>query len=407
MLKVINRPSYRSVLALYLFGQTPVPLGISQDEELDGLNGAICSQTALSHVQQLRQRLRCCQFNGSDVSTWSNAATSNAPTRSPDLTEEYLHLESRAYWATIVWDTSDAMTLNLRSILSSGLKGACFEPVWQLTKSFLVGSFHERTEEWRKNGFRVSGDMAPQITSAASVCTIYTWRTIASLKEALREGVEEATVQFVWESVLDAIDAFKTTIHPILTNYERRLHFLGQVERFNWYEIVLLYYLGILMLPDVLEAGNRSDLLEQLAQTGLEAGRECFNVLKFGLESTYTMTWSSSLPGTDSTSGESDAENSTRSLTVSFVAIDPYPHHVVAAVRLLDKTFRQQYLQGTITQEAKSRLYSALRQALDQLPQNSKAVQSARDGLKASLPDFVSVPVENTNSARIFVQNSQ
>ncbi|KAL6244429.1 hypothetical protein RBB50_008671 [Rhinocladiella similis] len=399
MLKVINRPCYRSVLALYLFGQTPVPVGIPQEEELDGLNGVVCSQTALLHVQQLRERLRCCQFNGSEVSAWSDAAVRTATTTiamsdittgttttasfSPDLTEEYLNLESRAYWAAVTWDTSDSMTLNFRSTLSSGLKGACSEPVWQLSRAFLVGSFHDRAEDWRRKGFRVSDDVAPQITSATSVCTIYTWRNIASLKEALREGVEEATVQAVWKAFLDAIDIFRTTIHPILANCERQLHFLGQVDRFNWYEIVLLYYLGILILVDVLEAAHRADLLHELAQTSLEADHECFNVLKFGLESSYTI---GSAVRRSAIDGElSDATDESSSLAVSFVAIDPYPHHVIAAVRLMDKAFSRQYLQGSIKRETYVHLSSTLRKALDQLPQNSKAVQSAKIILQASL----------------------
>lgn len=54
MLKVINRLSYRSVLTLYLFGQAPVPVGISKEEVMDGMSGLVCSQTALLQVQQLR-----------------------------------------------------------------------------------------------------------------------------------------------------------------------------------------------------------------------------------------------------------------------------------------------------------------------------------------------------------------
>ena len=383
MLKAINRPSYRSVLALYLFGQTPVPLGISQAEELDGISGVVCGQTALLHVQRLRERLRTCQFNGSEVSTWSDAATSDSGTPSPHLTEAYLNLESRAYWAAVTWDTSDSMTLNFRSSLSSGLKGACWEPVWQLSRAFLVGSFHDRTEEWRKKGFRVTDNISPQITSAASICTIYTWRTIASLKEALREGVEEATIQSTWIALLDALEVFKATIEPMLSNVGKQLHFLDQVNRLNWYEIMLLYYLGCLILVDALEAVNRSDLLNGLAQTSLEAEHECFNVLKFGLESKYTI-----VPCRGDSDGVSDAEFCTKPFTVSFVAIDPYPHHVVAAVRLMNKAFLRHYYDGTIRREAYLHLSSTLQQALNELPQNSKAGESAKETLQASLGEY-------------------
>lgn len=399
MLKVINRPSYRSVLALYLFGQTPVPLGIPQEEELDGLNGVVCSQTAFLHVQQLRERLRSCQFNGSEVSAWSDTAASDISTPSTNPTEEYLNLETRAFWAVVTWATSDSMTLNFRSNLSPGLKGACWEPMWQLAKGFLVASFHDRTEAWRRPGFRVSDDMTPQITSAASICAIYTWQTIASLKEGLREGVEEAIVQSAWKALVDAVDIFQTTIHPILNNLERQLHFVSQVDRLNWYEIVLLYYLGILILIDALEAANRPDLLHGLAQMSLDAEHECFNVLHFGLESTYTIdpdqgpgqNQRDSNAGACSASGGAGVEFPTRPVTVPLVAIDPYPHHVVAAVRLMNKTFLRQYYDGTIKREAYLHLSSKLLKALDRLPQNTKAVHSAQENLRRSLSEFDAV----------------
>lgn len=140
MLKVINRRSYRSVLTLYLFSQTPVPVGMSEEEEQDGIGGVVCAQTALLQIQQLRGRLRSCKFDGSEVSAWSDSISTPAP--SSNISEAHLNLESRAFWAAIIWDTSTSTTLNFRSSLSSGLKGACLETSWHLARSFLVGSFH-------------------------------------------------------------------------------------------------------------------------------------------------------------------------------------------------------------------------------------------------------------------------
>lgn len=56
MLMLLNRVSYRSVLALSLFAQTPVPVGVGEEEELNGLSAPICMHTALMHVQKLRQQ---------------------------------------------------------------------------------------------------------------------------------------------------------------------------------------------------------------------------------------------------------------------------------------------------------------------------------------------------------------
>ncbi|TVY25550.1 Isoflavone reductase-like protein [Lachnellula hyalina] len=381
MLKVINRTSYQSVLALYLFGQTPVPLGISEEEEMDGISGMVCTQTALLQLQQLRERLRGCQFSGSGVSGWSDAVTGSV--ESPNLTQAFLDLESRAYWVAVIWDTTSSVTLNIRSSLTSGLKGACLEPAWRLARGFLVGSFHAKSKDWHKKGFEVSDEIATQIISAAAVGRLYTWRTIASMKEALREGVEGSDVLFAWDAFLDALNVFKTTIYPLLSNCERRLHFLGPVERLNWYEVVLHYHLGILILADALEAANRLDLLSQLTETRLDAEQESFNVLRFGLESRYKI-YAPLEVSSIASDVNSNPYSTGQPITTSFIAIDPYPHHVVASVRLMKKAISRKYRQGNIKLEAYSHLSSTLLEALEQLPQSSKMAQCAREKLQAS-----------------------
>ncbi|KAH6663216.1 hypothetical protein B0J14DRAFT_553190 [Halenospora varia] len=382
MLKVVNRTSYRSVLTLYLFGQTPVPLGISEEEEMDGISSVVCTQTALLQLQLLRERVRSCQFSSSGVPPWSSRVAGS--TANPNLTQAFLDLENRAYWAAVTWDTSSSMTLTIRSSLTSGLKGACLEPAWRLARGFLVGSFHARSEDWRKKDFEVSDEIAFQIMSAAEVCRVYTWKTIASVKEALREGVEESDTLFSWNAFLDALDVFKTTIHPLLSACERRLHFLVQLERLNWYEVVLHYHLGILILADALETANCLYLLSQLTEAMLVAEQESFNVLKFGLESKYTI-FGPREESCNALDVNVIAHSTGPSITTSFVAIDPYPDHVVVLVRLIKKAISRKYRQGNIKHEAYSYLSSTLLKALEQLPQSSKMVQSVQENLQESL----------------------
>lgn len=375
MLKVINRVSYRSMFTLYLFAQTPIPIGISEDEELDGISGSACMQTALFQLQKLRERQGSCQFNGSKISTW----TASLPSTS--LTQGFLDFESRAYWAAVIWDTSCSLTLNFRTSLTSGLKGACAEPAWRLARSFLVGSFHPETEDWRANGFELCDDIASKIISAAAVSNLYIWKNITSLKEALREGVDENSVLFAWKSLLDAIHIFKTSIRPLIDMCERRIHFLDQVRRLNWYEVSLKYYLGILVLVNTLQAAGRDDLLLGVAEARGNAEHESFNVLKFGLENTYTICG----PGGDSNAGPNavgSTEFPEKTITASFIAIDPYPQYVVESVLLMSKVADQPYWQGKIKHETYIHLSSILRNALEQLPQSSKSVQAARESLQ-------------------------
>jgi hypothetical protein len=142
--------------------------------------------------------------------------------------------------------------------------------------------------------------------------------------------------------------------------------------------------MGILILFDALEATSRSDLISRLTDTRLEAELECFNVLKFGLESQYIV---------DGPLGSHASEESATSgvprqpITASFVAIDPYPHHVVATALLMHKAIRRKCRQGTIQHEVYTHLCSTLLKALQQLPQRSKAVQAALKNMQESVAE--------------------
>lgn len=386
MLKVINRVSYRSVLALFLFGLTPIPVGVSPEEELDGLTGQMCLQAALQQVQRLRERQRNCQFSGSKVSPGTDPVTGRKP--ASNLTQTFLTTESRAYWGALSFDTSASLTLNFRSSLSSGLHGVGSESSWRALRMG-GSSFHTRTEEWRTPTFEVSDETASQIIGASAAWSVYVWKMIAILKEALREGDEEDKVLQAWTAFLESVEIFQVTFRPLLNACERRLHFLSQVERLNWYEIMLHYQIGILMLVDAVEAAERVDLLSQLTEMRLDAEREVVNALKFGLESTLTIT---SKPGA---AGDSPAQ----SATVTFVQIDPYPHHMVAGVQLMNKVISREHKQGKIKVEAYRYLKSTLLRALEQLPQTSKSVQDARQHVYTSLAELEQIPEKRGSSS--------
>ncbi|KAF2122629.1 hypothetical protein BDV96DRAFT_3437 [Lophiotrema nucula] len=367
MLKVINRPSYRSILALYLFSQIPIPVGLSEDEELDGISGIVCLQTALLHIQQLRGRKK-------------NRTAGSAPPA--HLTQAFLDLENRAYWAAVVWDTSNAMMLNLRTTLTSGLRGACAEPAWRLTSGFLVGSFQPKVEQWLKDGVEITDQVASEIIAAAGVSKIYIWKNIASIKEAMREGLDEDTVLPVWGNVLAALDIYKTSFTPLLNACERKLHFLSQVNRLNWYQVSLHYHLGILVLVEALEAAQRIDLLPDISEQAQDSEQESFNVLKFGLDNAYTLYGPGQGPPATSPNLGNAVDPSRQQFAISLVSIDPNPRYVADAVLLMDKTVGRQYKEGNIKVETYSYLASILRSALETLPQSSKYVQAARHRLK-------------------------
>lgn len=96
MLRVINYPSYRSVLSLLLFGLTPVPAGVSEDEEQDGISGQVCVQAALNQVQTLRARQRTLRFNGWKVTP--TAAIRSFSPQEQSMASDFMDLENTVYW---------------------------------------------------------------------------------------------------------------------------------------------------------------------------------------------------------------------------------------------------------------------------------------------------------------------
>ena len=381
MLTVINRPCYRSVLALCLFDQTPTPVGIPEQEELDGISRSVCLQTALLQVQQLRERLESRQLNGVNVPTWTGRSENSARGAVP--TQTYLDLESRAYWAAVMWDTLSSLTSSYRTSLTSGLKGGCSEPAWRLAISFLSGSFCHTAENLRTTGTEVSDEVACQITAAATTSILYICKNIASLKQAFREGVEEQSLLFTWKSLLDSIDFFQTSIRPLLNDCEKRLHFLDQASRLSWYKVSSRYHLAILVLVDAIEAAGRSDLLPGLATAKQEAEHESFNVLKFGIGSTY-MLYRSAEDSNTASKFTYTTDMPQQPIAASVVAIDPHPHDMVELVRLMNKVISRKYLAGDIKHATYSYLSSILINALGQLPQGSKLVQAARENIQRS-----------------------
>lgn len=378
MLKVINRVSYQSVLTLFLFSQTPIPTGISEEEEEEGISGLLCLHTALLQVQRLRERRSDCQFRGPNVVPWANITTGPGSTPSPgsNFAENYLELESRIYWAAVTWDTSSSLTYNLRASLTSGLKGACLEPVWILARAFLVGSFHPQTEIWRTKGFEVTDETSGKIFSAAAVGNMYILKTITSLKEALREGVAEDSLLHTWRAFLDAIDVYRASIRPLINTCERNLHYLDQGRRLCWFEVSLQYHLGVLTMTDALKVAQRLDLLAQIPQLSQETESDIFNVLKFGVDNAFTIKCvrkEASAEGSNRT-----AQTPCQMITITIIAIYPFISNVVDSVALAKKAIAFTYSRGEIKDDVYSYLNSILARTLVQLPQCSQRVILAR-----------------------------
>ncbi|KAK3186325.1 hypothetical protein K4F52_004863 [Lecanicillium sp. MT-2017a] len=232
--------------------------------------------------------------------------------------------------------------------------------------------FHETVQGWRGDGtLDMTDQRANEIISSGTGWKLLLWKLTAVFKEALRDGYDETEVEKSYTAVMAAMQEFDDTFRPPLNACQSRMPFLGQQVKLRWYSLMLHYHLSILMLADVIEALDRTDLLNKFAQAISGAEAAVMNTLVFGLQNTFTIgvEWARFDTGYPT--------NTTASFPI--LSIDPYPHHVVASVQLMHKAIERDATGGKISDATYSNLMSTLEQVLKNLPANSKSVQAARD----------------------------
>jgi hypothetical protein len=363
MLKVINRPSYRSMWTLLLFALTPIPMGLEEDEETDGVPGQVCVHAALQQVQQLRARQRSLQFNGAQVNLTAPPTPGHGSSPRTLATANFITAESTAYWAALTFDTSASLTMNCRPLLASGLFGVESESWWRMVRTCRE-IFHQSSATWLADS-EVTDDRANRIIAAGASWKLMVWKLTANMKEALRDGHDEVEVSRAFNAVIDGIDQWNSTFRDLLAACQRRILFLAQETKLRWYIMVMHYHLSILIAVDTLAASERQDLLSQFSSKRVEAESWVLNCLVFGLNNKYTI---------------SRGESST---TVPIMAIDPYAHHIVAAVKLMQQAIDRDYAASKMSADAYNDLVSTLTQALQHLPASSKSVQVARNRVQS------------------------
>jgi hypothetical protein len=130
-------------------------------------------------------------------------------------------------------------------------------------------------------------------------------------------------------------------------------------------ELMIHHSLAILITIDAIEIASRSDILEEMCIPRSDAEGCLLNCLKFGLSNYFTIP--------KNQVGEGNVG------PFALVAVDPYPHHVVAGVQLLWKGLERDYDDGKVDRAACEDLQSTLLQVLQLLPQTSKSVRKATE----------------------------
>lgn len=136
-------------------------------------------------------------------------------------------------------------------------------------------------------------------------------------------------------------------------------------------ELMLHHNLAILITTDAVEAASRTDILDKMRITRSDAEGSLLNALEFGLNTRFPI--------------PKRHHGKEGTISVPLVAIDPYPHHVVAGVQLLWKGIERDHGDNLLDRTSCLQLESILLRTLELLPQTSKSVQKATERAQLAL----------------------
>lgn len=228
VMAVFDKLSYQTVLALYLFGLTPVSGEASIDTENAHSAGEVSIDMALRQIHRLRVKRRDFRFSGTGLSVGKN--NGEGPNDYASVNEDFIHAENMIYWAGVVFDTSSSMTRGCPSILCSGVFGFEGEPVFCLMKA-RVQLFHESTETWRQNEFVPTSHDTLYIVHRASTWKGYVWKLIGVLREAMNHGYGESVIARLQFLIAEALNRFDRTFKPLLAACERHIMYFSKDAR--------------------------------------------------------------------------------------------------------------------------------------------------------------------------------
>ena len=365
---------------------TTLPPGLDDDFE-DTRIGEVFVQIALGQYHVVRAKRRNRQFSGSKI-----MGASLVEGNSSRFTEQFMFNESLAYWAGILIDTSTSLTLGRPSTLLASVLGFADESVFHMIQA-RRHIFHEKTSHWRDCGFEVTNETAVEIVQSAAAWKILHFKTISVLREAIIYGHGEDEVSKAQSAVLDGLDQFRQTYASLLLTCEKSLLFLDQEVQLCWCRylcslyfhqltqvvdlVMIHYHMGILILFDVLSSAYRTDLIPNLSQIHKNSVQEVINLVNFASNTRVLV----SKLSTTSTNLFKKSEQQ----KVTLLNLDPYPHHVVASLQFVTDTLLSYVYKGSITNDVFHDLGLRIIHALDELPQYSVSLQSAKAEIRRKL----------------------
>lgn len=366
--QVCTRPSYRSILALYLFGVTP-----TSSKNKDRPIADYCMETSLRHFVQLRARKRV-----NETQTPLNSTSNIEPVLEVSMEaaqDEHRHLEDTAYWFGVVIDGSRALTRCQPSVLLPGL--ADQSQVWTLIEqqSDRFGTVFQRIQATKA---LLTDETVTSMVQCGFSCKTLFWKAVSRLQECLFHQTLDLPFESVLENIQKEIHRFESIFTPFLDQCARDYVLLSEKSRISFCKalylneglelttkIVILsfhFHLGVLIMVDTLDwqksiAENSSTI--DIARSRLSSVRAIVNLINLMLSQA------------DPFSGDD---------TTSIILKDPYPEHTRNGLSRAAYSVLILYDAGTLPKQMAEVMSSSLFAGLEVLRQISfTAAESLTD----------------------------
>lgn len=232
MYPVMSRPSYRAILALHLFGITPVPTQ-NQDRRATDL----CIEIALSHHKRMRSEEHIIQS-----STQARPSSLYLPSFSPgqqDSPEELERscMQDMAYWFSVTCDTSRSLTLCRSSILLPGHSGDM--KVWSHVRGNMQ-DFHTSYQHLRHARIPMTDDAAIIILQHASACQKMFSSAIVRVQDALYHHEIDIPLETTIANAFRQFEQFEEVFGSHLDRCSRDFMLLNEQNQIGYGESVSL-----------------------------------------------------------------------------------------------------------------------------------------------------------------------
>lgn len=223
-LRILTRTSYRSILALYLFGTTP-----TTTKNKDRCIADHCFETSLRQYLKLRARSRIKSQRSVEPS--QTDLSSNDVSTQDQALKEFKHLENTAYWFGVVIDGSRSLTRCQPSILLPGPQGE--DGVWRLVR--------EQTLQFATTYRSVASSKTPlteaMVMSAiqhGSACKTLFWKSVSQVQDYFFYQNTPLSLDVLLKTATDEMERFENAFNPFFDQCSRDWILLSEKSRLSY-----------------------------------------------------------------------------------------------------------------------------------------------------------------------------